>query len=267
MDLPAAPILFVIVLWWGATGAVFLVGAQGRGARRLAMAAMSVAALGALAGAWLARDMATPAGAYLGFSAALVLWAWHEMSFLFGYVTGPRRGRCPIGARGWRRFRFAAETLIHHELAIAATAAALAALLWGEANAAAAWTFAVLFAMRLSAKLNLFFGVPNFADDLLPGRLDYLQSYFRTGPISPLFPATVTAATALAVWLLWSAASAGAAFDKTQLALLGALAALAALEHWFLVLPVPDAALWRWMLPSRDARPAPPPAGERPLDT
>jgi hypothetical protein len=32
-------------------------------------------------------------------------------------------------------------------------------------------------------------------------------------------------------------------------ALLGALTALALLEHWFMVLPLPDERLWRWMLP------------------
>jgi putative photosynthetic complex assembly protein 2 len=32
-------------------------------------------------------------------------------------------------------------------------------------------------------------------------------------------------------------------------ALLTALTALAALEHWLMVIPLPDAKLWRWMLP------------------
>jgi len=32
-------------------------------------------------------------------------------------------------------------------------------------------------------------------------------------------------------------------------ALLTALAALAAIEHWLMVVPLPDAKLWRWMLP------------------
>jgi putative photosynthetic complex assembly protein 2 len=29
----------------------------------------------------------------------------------------------------------------------------------------------------------------------------------------------------------------------------GALTALALLEHWLMVLPLPDERLWRWMLP------------------
>jgi len=31
--------------------------------------------------------------------------------------------------------------------------------------------------------------------------------------------------------------------------MLATMLALAVLEHWFLVLPVPDAALWRWAMP------------------
>jgi hypothetical protein len=33
---------------------------------------------------------------------------------------------------------------------------------------------------------------------------------------------------------------------------LASLSALALLEHWLMVLPLPDAKLWRWMLPARD---------------
>ena len=40
--------------------------------------------------------------------------------------------------------------------------------------------------------------------------------------------------------------------DATMIghALLAALTALALLEHWFMVLPLPDQKLWRWMLPA-----------------
>ena len=33
-------------------------------------------------------------------------------------------------------------------------------------------------------------------------------------------------------------------------ALLSALSALALLEHWLMVVPLPDAKLWRWMIPA-----------------
>jgi putative photosynthetic complex assembly protein 2 len=39
--------------------------------------------------------------------------------------------------------------------------------------------------------------------------------------------------------------------DIVGFALLSALSALALLEHWFMVLPLPDEKLWRWMLAER----------------
>ena len=38
--------------------------------------------------------------------------------------------------------------------------------------------------------------------------------------------------------------------DVVALALLSGLAALALVEHWLMVVPLPDAKLWRWMLPA-----------------
>ncbi|MEM8537955.1 MAG: DUF3623 family protein, partial [Pseudomonadota bacterium] len=38
--------------------------------------------------------------------------------------------------------------------------------------------------------------------------------------------------------------------DAAGFALLAAITALALLEHWLMVLPLPDAKLWRWMLPA-----------------
>ena len=46
------------------------------------------------------------------------------MSFLMGYVTGPRRSPCPDDAQGWRRFGLALQTVLYHELAIAVAAPA-----------------------------------------------------------------------------------------------------------------------------------------------
>ena len=56
-------------------------------------------------------------------------------------------------------------------------------------------------------------------------------------------------------WLVWRAAGADAgSFDAAGYSFLAALMALAILEHWFLVLPLPTAALWSWGLRSRTPR-------------
>lgn len=243
------PILYALFLWWFSTGIILLADRLPRVGLRTGVVVTSVAALVALAALFLVRDLVTPAGALIGFTAGLVLWGWHEVSFLSGAVTGPRRGDCPPGATGWRRFVFATQTLIHHEIAIAVTVAVLGIAFIDAANAVGFWTFALLWVMRLSAKLNIFLGVPNITEEFLPERLTYLKTYFRTRAINLLFPFSVTFGTGLAFWLGHGALLYDVSpFTTTAYALLATLTTLAVIEHWFLVLPIRDAALWRWYL-------------------
>ena len=253
----ALPILAMLAAWWISTGVILVLGERSDGARRAAMVVVTAAALAGLAGAWLLRDVQGLWGAYAGAGCALALWAWHEMSFLFGYITGPNRSACPEGAAGWPRFKAAAGTLIHHELALAATVVLLGVISLGAGNMVCFFTFTLLFALRLSSKFNLFMGAPHFTDHFLPGRLAHLNSYFSQKPAGAFFAATTLMITALACALLWAAAGADTPFAAASLALLGALAALGAIEHLFLALPLPDAALWRWLLPARDPRRTP----------
>jgi putative photosynthetic complex assembly protein 2 len=78
--------------------------------------------------------------------------------------------------------------VIHHELALAATAAILVALTWGAPNQTASLTFLLLFGLRLSTKLNIFLGVANPPTTFLPEPLAYLQSYFRRRRFNALLP-------------------------------------------------------------------------------
>ncbi len=252
-----APLLATLAVWWISTGAIVLMGERSNGARRIAMGVASVLALIGLGGVWALRDVATPLGAYGGALAALALWAWHEMSFLFGYITGPNRAACPREVAGWARFRAAAATLIHHELALAATLVLLAVMSLGAENLIALQVFAMMFVLRISSKLNLYLGAPHFTDQFLPKRLSYLNSYFSRERAGAFFIATTLSICALSAALIWSAVQAPSPFTAAGLALLAALAALGALEHLFLALPLPDAALWRWLLPARDPRRTP----------
>ena len=73
--------------------------------------------------------------------------------------------------------------------------------------------------------------------------------------MNPLFPVSVTVSTAVLAWLVARAAAADAgSFEAAGYSFLAALMALAILEHWFLVLPLPTAALWSWGLRSRTPR-------------
>ena len=265
------PLIVVAALWFGSTGLVLWLDSRSPATFGRSLAWGGVAAIAAALVLGATANSQSPAAVYAAFGAALTIWGWHELSFLTGLVTGPSSRACPPDAWGWRRFRLAAATLIHHEVALALTAAGIAGLTLGQANPIGGWTFLVLFAARLSAKLNLFLGAPDFSVELFPAHLRHLTSYLKKGPVSALFPVSIAglaAAAGLAAWRAFDPA--GGAFAATGFALVAALAALALLEHAFMALPLPDAALWRWALPASERAAAPhplPASAPGPLNT
>jgi putative photosynthetic complex assembly protein 2 len=246
-----APVLLAILLWWLSTGVILYLDGLGRGSFRWSMAGASVLSLAALAALAATSGWETPAGAYVAFLAALMLWGWNEMAFLMGYLAGPRREPCPEGATGFHRFKLAAATLINHELGIVATGALIALLTWDQPNQFGLWTFAILWVMRLSTKINIFLGAPNIPDEFLPPHLRYLASYFRRRPMNGFFPFAITAATLFTALLVHLAMqSTSSPLERTGYALLTTLMALAVLEHWLLYVPVSATKLWAWGLSS-----------------
>ena len=243
------PILYALFLWWFATGVILYLDGLARPTYRWSMLGMSALALAALYAIWATGDVMSVHGAVCGFTCALLVWGWHEMSFLMGFITGPRALPCPPAATGFKRALLATQTILFHEMAIGVTFIGMLALTVDSGNRTAVWTFGILWAMRLSAKLNVFLGVANLAEEFLPPHLKYLASYFRKRPMNLLFPFSVTAAAALTLWLAARAAAPEAsAFEQTSLTFLATLAALGLIEHWFMVLPMPATALWAWGL-------------------
>jgi putative photosynthetic complex assembly protein 2 len=244
---PAIPVLFAILVWFVSTGALLWLVAAPRAAHGAAMAVLSVVMAAATAGVVMIGGAASVAGALAGFALGVVIWAWHEAAFLFGFLTGPRRDECPKGLSSWRRFLAASETVIAHEVAIALNAGLLVALSWGAANQTAMWTFILLWGMRLSAKANIFAGAPHLSDELLPARLRYLKSYFGPKRLTVFFAASMILITIITVMLTAAALTAPAGEHAgVSLALLATLAALAVLEHALMAAPIKDAALWAW---------------------
>ncbi|MES2021266.1 MAG: putative photosynthetic complex assembly protein PuhE [Pseudomonadota bacterium] len=241
------PLLFALMLWFIGTAAVVWLDSRPQHTFRTSFTLVGWLALIATGAVWARADDASWGGAYLGFAAAIVIWGWHEMGFLMGFVAGPNRAPCPPGVVGWARFRAATATVIHHEVAIAATALLLFALTWGQPNQAAPLTFLLLFVLRLSAKFNLYLGVPNLSDEVFPAHLAYLKSYFRKRAFNALLPLSIGGSAALAGWA-WTLAEAAPAQSgtATTATLLAGLAALGVVEHLFLVLPLRDAKLWHW---------------------
>ena len=196
------------------------------------------------------------------------MWGWHELSFLSGWVTGPRKTALPQGTTGWPRFVESVRAILWHELAILAVGVAIVVVTWGQPNQVGTLTFLVLWVMRTSAKLNLFFGVRNLSEEFLPPHLAYLQSFFRRRPMNALLPFSVLGASAVLVWMVLGATDPAATQAQVVgTALVGTMLALAILEHLLLVLPLPSTALWRWALrsaaPAKPARAVPP----SPLDS
>jgi putative photosynthetic complex assembly protein 2 len=256
MSLYLLPVAYTLFAWWFSTGVILYLNGLPRWTHPWTMLFTTLLLGLALLGLSATRDDTRITGAYLAFTCALLVWAWQEVAFLLGYVTGPRRTPCPANSTGWRRAGYALETLLHHELALIVLGLTVLALTWRGANPTGLTTFAILWVMRQSAKLNVFLGVRNLNEDFLPAHLKYLQTYFRRAPMNALFPVSVVASSWLA-WLMWEAAAAQrvGAFEATALTFAGTLMSLAILEHFFLVLPLPSQALWHWGLRSRSEEP------------
>ena len=88
----------------------------------------------------------------------------------------------------WDRFKGAVSTTIYHEACVVGAVACLALISVTEPNPTAFYTVTVLWLMRWSAKLNLFFGVRAFNERWLPDHLNYLVSYLRTDRLSAFLP-------------------------------------------------------------------------------
>jgi putative photosynthetic complex assembly protein 2 len=258
--------LMALFLWWFSTGIIlWRVRRADNGGpdSHMRSVVLGLPMLGAgILGFVQTLDNTTPNGVYLAFLSALAIWGWIELAFLSGIVTGPNTHACPERAPHWERFIRAFGTIAYHEMLLALATIAMLMLAWDRPNHFGALAFAVLFVARISAKLNLFFGVANINTEFLPSPLSHLPSHFRRRPMNGFFPVSVTALCfAAGCWVerLAAATTPGAEVGYT---LLTALTLLALLEHWFMVLPLSDQKLWRWMVePSAPKTQGPPQVG------
>jgi putative photosynthetic complex assembly protein 2 len=245
MSQTAIPIAYALLIWWFSTGIILyvirlsprtypqsLAGAGG-------LLAVSIWALVHSSNGNTAWD------AFVAFTGAVAVWGFVELTFLTGYVTGSRRTACPAGINGWQRARHATEAIIYHELALVAAGAVVLAATWNGSNRIAIATFAILWIMRLSSKLNLFLGVRTLNDELLPRQLQHLRSYFLRRRMNWLYPVSMIGSAAGTVLLVMGAiAQEATEFETAGLLLLASLLALGLIEHAFMMIPMPIAKLW-----------------------
>lgn len=248
------PFIVTVAIWFVATGLIAWADNRERATFSRSLLVGSVAGIAGLL-VILVSSLSTQVWAvYLSFIGALMVWGWHELSFLTGASAGPRRGPSDPSLTGVARFRQAAATVMHHEVALAITALLLISLSWNAPNQIGATVFVLMFAMRLVSKVNLFVGVPNSSSEMLPDQLAYLKTYFGPSRMTTLLVASVTAIAAATAWFasLALAAPVGSA-QMVGASLLTTLALLGVLEHLFLALPFRDGMLWGWAYPQRKA--------------
>jgi putative photosynthetic complex assembly protein 2 len=246
--------LYTVLIWWFSTGVILYLNGLPRHTFRWTMLAATGILVAALAGLHVSSQVTEVWAAYCAFTCAVLVWAWQEIGFLLGFVTGSRKTECPKGARGWQKFGFAAETVFYHEIALVVLGAAVWLVSQGAPNQVGLWTYLVLWAMRQSAKLNVYFGVRNLNESFLPAHLKYLQTYFTRKAMNAFLPISVVLSSLIVVpiWQAVGAAGIGG-FEVVALTLTASLLSLAILEHFFLVVPLPFDLLWKWGLRSRVA--------------
>ncbi|NJR13173.1 MAG: DUF3623 domain-containing protein [Phyllobacteriaceae bacterium] len=241
--------VLAIMAWWGSTGLIVLAVRRFEERHGVVMVGAAVIAAIGLAAIMLSADVRTANGAVMAFLGALAIWGFFEVAFLLGWITGPRRLPCPAGCTPFERFKFAAATVIYHEISLVVTLGLLALGLGAAANRVALMTFALLWVMRLAAKFILFLGARHSFSELMPTRMAYLQTYFRTDRTTVLFPLV------LVVGLVALGAIVHALGAETEPYLVAAhtfaatFLALALTELLFLNIPLRDSALWAWALP------------------
>jgi putative photosynthetic complex assembly protein 2 len=241
------PPIYAAFIWWFSTGAVLLL--VGRAGRLEFLRVVSATSLlvGSLFGLGLTANDISVGAAYAAFTCTILLWGAQEIAFLAGWLTGPRPEPCPAGVKGWIRLSFALRAILYHELTLLLCGAAIVALTWNGSNQVGLWTFAALWVLRQSAKINLFLGVPVTNDELMPDAVKFLKTYFARRSVGAFFPVSVTLATAVLVIMIQRIVEVAATpFDVVGLTLVSTLFALGVVEHWFMLLPLPAITLWGW---------------------
>lgn len=246
--------VFALFAWWFFTGAILLIvrRADSAGTQNHPLVVVLTVPLFALgvAGLVMSAGALTVVNVYVAFLSVLLIWGWIELAFLAGVITGPERRPCPAGLAGWARFERAWHTLSYHELLLLLGILVVTVATSGGENAFGSWAYLILFGARISAKLNLFFGVPRINTEFIPAQLQHLKSYFRQRNVTAAFGIGVTFLSLSTACFAHLMIAAQTAPEIVGFSLLTALAALATLEHWLMVIPLPDAKLWRWMLPA-----------------
>ena len=239
-------IVISITSWWLLTGIALIAVHQPQRRRRVVFVLVSLIMMATWSVIPSNVIDGSPLASAVGFLLGLLIWAWLEISYLLGFVTGPNHKPCPEGATSWQRFMGGLGTTLYHELAVLMMVALLGWISYGSINTTAVNTLIVLWLMRWSAKLNLFFGVRHFNEEWLPSHLGYLVGYLRIDRASWLLPLTTFLGIVATTALYQLGYGAGSVAQQLSFYLVATLMLLATVEHLFLMFPFQESILWRW---------------------
>jgi len=241
---------FAAMCWWFGTGVILWLDRLPPKSFRWSLSGWTILLLLSFWGVFESMQQVSVANAYLGFGSVIVMWGWHELAFLTGWITGPRKVALQQGLTGWARFKQSLDVILYHEIALLINFALLWLIQGDNPNHVALCTFSLLWFMRVSGKLNLYFGVPQNGAQYLPSHLSYLGSYFPARNMTSWFILSFTTAVGTWLWIL-SQTQLGLIEATTGWVLLASLLGLGILEHAMMVLPWPLERLWGWALSTK----------------
>lgn len=250
VNLYGLAVVYAVLCWWFSTGVILWLDRLPARTFGRSLALWTVLLGLSFWGVDQSMRQDSEFNAYLGFSSVILMWGWHELAFLTGIITGPRKVALSAGARGWQRFTESVGVVLHHELLLLVNFALLWWMQSGRPNHIAICTFALLWCMRLSAKLNLYFGVRQSGSQYLPPHLAYLATYFPSRGLTPWFVLSMSVSVITLMWLI-RLIQIGDVAVSTNLVLLSALLGLAIVEHVLMLLPWTLDKLWGWALNSK----------------
>jgi len=205
-----------------------------------------VCALG-FAGIIISTSMKPPIATYIGFVSALAIWAWVEFTFLAGMITG--KDAKNYTSHGPTRFWQAFKAISHHEYALLLMLIAIALMDTTAGTGMVIKTFAILWLLRIGAKLALFTGAPKAATEMMPPRIAHLARHFKEGTLGlGLILCLSLTAIALAIALISMWQGDIPQSQWTQAMMLTTLLGLGFVEFLFLALPFHESRLWAWAI-------------------
>jgi putative photosynthetic complex assembly protein 2 len=83
--------MFSVFSWWLGTGAILWLVRLPPASFRWSMFGLSFLLGLSLWTASISMRSHSVLNAYIGFVSVIAMWSWHEMAFLTGWLTGPRR--------------------------------------------------------------------------------------------------------------------------------------------------------------------------------